>query len=144
MGNRSDRRGRGRSREGLVSFESEEEQHNAKGHRGQRLERVIEQELRSMVSDDVRDGTAQRARVLRVELSVDYRNARVYWASHTLVALDAREVRTIEGALDRCAGFLRAGLADALAMDRVPQLRFVYEANPPQQWLDEDGALACE
>lgn len=93
-----------------------------------------------MVSDDVRDPLAQRARVLRVELSVDYRNARVYWAAQ---GASLSEIRSIEGALDRCAGFLRAGLADALAMDRVPLLRFVFEANPPAEWLDDDGGDAC-
>lgn len=92
-----------------------------------------------MVSDDVRDPLAQRARVLRVELSVDYRNARVHWASRGLDALAPSDVRGIEGALDRCAGFLRAGLADALSMDRVPLLRFVYEPNPPAEWLDDGG-----
>lgn len=96
-----------------------------------------------MVSDDVRDPVAQRARVLHVELSVDYRNARVYWAARALDALGLNEIRQIESALDRCSGFLRAGLADALAMDRVPLLRFVHEANPPAEWLDDDGAELC-
>jgi ribosome-binding factor A len=152
MSNRSDRRGRVSSRaSSTFSFEIEEEEEESQrrsdsGRRGVRLERAIERELRAMVSDDVRDPLARRARVLRVELSVDYRNARVFWTHERGERERAQSyVRAVEAALDRCAGFMRATLAEALAMDRVPLLRFVYEADPPEAWLrDESDGDACE
>lgn len=117
-------------------------------HRGVRLERAIERELRSMMTDDVRDARLQGVRVLRVELSVDYRNARVYFALGDPKNERAQgSLRPVELALERCAGFLRAGLAEALAMDRVPLLRFVFEADPPVEWLTDsvrDGGEPCE
>ena len=139
MSNRSQRRGRPVVDASQFDSDKDETEHGSRaGFRGVRLERSIERELRAMVSDDVRDPDAQRARVLRVELSVDYRNARIYWThDRSDAALTSTRARVIEAALDRCASFLRAGLGEALAMDRVPLLRFVYEANPPSQWLDD-------
>lgn len=99
-----------------------------------------------MVSDDLRDPLARRALVLRIELSVDYCNARVYFTHEKDCPPYAREqARAVTSALERCAPFLRVGLAEALAMDRVPLLRFVYESDPPASWLDDHaGGDACE
>ncbi|MBL8679366.1 MAG: ribosome-binding factor A [Myxococcales bacterium] len=126
--------------------EEDSHQRSSAGHRGARLERTLERELRAMVSDDLRDPLARRALVLRVELSVDYRNARVYFTHEKSSAPWARDAaRSVTSALERCAPFLRVGLAEALAMDRVPLLRFVYESDPPASWLDEQPhGESCE
>ena len=128
------------------SEDSESTHRSSAGHRGVRLERTVERELRAMVNDDLRDPVARRALVLRVELSVDYRNARVYFTHPRDGAPFSRdEGRVVTSALERCAPFLRAGLAEALAMDRVPLLRFVYESEPPLSWLDEEiGGDSCD
>ena len=149
MSHRRDERGRRRVDAPVFDVDDNDDPSDRGGaqYRGVRLERAIERELRSMMTDDVRDARLQAVRVLRVELSVDYRNARVYFGLDG--PEDERALRSsppIEHALERCAGFLRAGLADALAMDRVPLLRFVFEANPPAEWqtdADRGGGEPC-
>jgi ribosome-binding factor A len=122
-------------------FEDEENDDSTRsgraGHRGPRLERVIERELRSMIEDDVKDPAASRARVVRVELSVDFRNAKVRWTHAS--RLDSAEVNDVHKGLERCAGFLRAGLAEALGIDRVPLLRFAYDAEAVASDADDQG-----
>jgi ribosome-binding factor A len=127
----------------LVEEEEEDSTRSARaGHRGPRLERVIERELRSMIEDDVKDPAASRAKVVRVELSVDFRNAKVRWTHAS--RLDSAEVNDVHKGLERCAGFLRAGLAEALGIDRVPLLRFAYDAEATvrdsDDAIDEEGS----
>lgn len=150
MSHHRDGRGRRRVDAPVFAVDDEDDDSSDRGgaqHRGVRLERAIERELRSMMTDDVRDARLQAVRVLRVVLSVDYRNARVYFGLEAPEDERAlRSMRPIELALERCAGFLRAGLADALAMDRVPLLRFVFEADPPAEWLNDatrEGGERC-
>ena len=92
------------------------------GHRHLRVQGLVLDELRSLLRDDVHDPALAGVRVVAVVLSVDYRHARVHFV---LSASD--DVRTIERALLRATPFLRARLADAIEMKRVPDLRFVFD-----------------
>src|SRR5437870_13415371 len=97
-------------------------------HRHARLQGLIFEELRALLRDDISDPALAGARITAVVLSADYRHARVHFA------LDAGEslVRgRAEGALARAAPFLRARLADALDIKRVPDLRFVLDGVVP-------------
>jgi ribosome-binding factor A len=64
--------------------------------------------------------------VTAVVLSVDYRHARVHFAIRGVPAAAVDRVAT-ERALARVTPFLRARLADALDLKRVPDLRFVFD-----------------
>lgn len=110
----------------------------AAGHRHARLQSLIFEELRALLRDDVSDPTLADVRVNAVVLSVDYRHARVHFA----IAQSSRagaHVRThAERALQRATPFFRAGLAEAIDVKRVPDLRFVFDG-----WAAEDGAPPC-
>jgi ribosome-binding factor A len=102
------------------------------GHRHARLQDLILEELRALLRDDVGDPALAGVRVTAVVLSADYRHARVHFA----IRGEARERAAVERALARVTPFLRARLADAIDMKRVPELRFVFDAVA----LDEGGA----
>jgi ribosome-binding factor A len=94
------------------------------GHRHLRVQSLLLEELRSLLRDDVADPTLADVRFAAVVLSVDYRNARVHFL---LGAATQREPGAVSRALERAAPFLRARLAEAIEMKRVPELRFVFD-----------------
>jgi ribosome-binding factor A len=105
------------------------------GHRHERVQGLILEELRALMRDDVSDPTLADVRVTAVVLSVDYRHARVHFA----LAAGIEQRRTVEGALVRATPFLRARLADAIDMKRTPDLRFVFDGVA----LPKDGGTSC-
>jgi ribosome-binding factor A len=103
------------------------------GHRHARLQGLILEELRALLRDDVADPALASVRVTATVLSVDYRQARVHFATLGN-RRDPDQTRAgAERALVRATSFLRARLADALDLKRVPDLRFLF-----------DGVLADE
>lgn len=112
------------------------------GHRHERVQGLILEELHALMRDDVSDPALTYVRITAVVLSVDYRHARV----HFVLALEEQR-RSVERALVRVTPFLRARLADAVEMKRVPDLRFVFDGvTPPNDgsFIDEEGAPCSE
>lgn len=95
----------------------------ASGHRHQRLELAVLEELSGILRDDVSDPELEGVRLTAVVMSPDYRNARV----HFLVPR-GRPRSAVERAFARASAFLRARLAEGVELKRTPELRFVYEA----------------
>jgi ribosome-binding factor A len=94
------------------------------GHRHQRLQQLIEEELSSLLRDEVQDPRLQELRITGVTLSIDYKSARVRY----LVADDSRQnLQKVERALERAAPFLRARLGEALDLKKLPTLSFTYD-----------------
>jgi ribosome-binding factor A len=92
------------------------------GHRHERVQGLILEELRALMRDDVSDPALTDVRITAVVLSVDYRHARVHFVLAT-----EEQWRSVERALVRVTPFLRARLGDAVEMKRVPDLRFVFD-----------------
>jgi ribosome-binding factor A len=97
------------------------------GHRHERVQGLILEELRALLRDDVFDRALAEVRIAAVVLSVDYRHARVHFA----LASDGANARVALRGLARATPFLRARLADAIEMKRVPDLRFVFDGIVP-------------
>lgn len=93
------------------------------GHRHERVQGLILEELRALMRDDVSDPALSDVRITAVVLSVDYRHARVHFALTTGI----EQRRAVERALVRVTPFLRARLADAVEVKRTPELRFVFD-----------------
>ncbi len=107
------------------------------GHRHLRVQSLVLEELRALLRDDVSDPALTDVRVVAVVLSVDYRHARVHFV---LSGTTAAEPRSAQRALERATPFLRARLADAVEMKRIPDLRFVFDGIEP---AGEDGGAPC-
>ncbi|MET0596118.1 MAG: ribosome-binding factor A [Polyangiaceae bacterium] len=111
------------------------------GYRHGRLERLILDELRALLREDVSDPALVDARITSLVLSVDYRHARVHFALRGGGSPDiALERARVERAFERATPFLRAQLADAIEIKRVPDLRFVFDGVV----IPEDTEEPCE
>ena len=93
------------------------------GHRHERIEVAVLEELRAILRDDVTDPELEGVRLTALVLSPDYRNARVHF-----MVPRARPRSAVERSFARASAFIRARLADAVELKRTPDLRFVYEA----------------
>lgn len=100
------------------------EEEGGAGYRHLRVQSLVLEELRALLRDDVSDPVLFEVRVAAVVLSVDYRHARVHFVLSHAASTTRREA---ERALVRATPFLRARLADALELKRVPDLRFVFD-----------------
>lgn len=117
------------------------EEPQAAGHRHARLQQILHEELSSLLRDEVSDPALTDVAVTSVDLSIDYRNARVLFvfeesalsvppasrAGLSPPLVDHEKEQAAMRALGRAAPFLRARLADAVDIKQVPQLRFVLD-----------------
>ena len=107
------------------------------GHRHLRVQSLVLEELRALLRDDVSDPALVDVRVVAVVLSVDYRHAKV----HFVLTTPPADPRLAQRALERATPFLRARLAEAVEMKRVPDLRFVFDGIV--QPADDEGVGPC-
>jgi ribosome-binding factor A len=120
---------------------SEVEAHGA-GHRHARLSQILHEELRALMRDELTDPRLDGVVFTAVELSVDYKNARVRFLGPQRGRHTRDDRERFERALARAAPFLRAHLADAVDVKQVPALRFVWDqdaAERPEEWPVDDG-----
>ena len=93
-----------------------------------RTERVSEQlraELSRLLREEATDPRIRLVTILEVDLSPDFRNARVYWSCLEADGPEAAE--PVQEGLESAASFLRRGLARSLPLKRVPALDFRYD-----------------
>lgn len=95
------------------------------GTRQLRVHELILEELRSLLRDDVDDPRLETVRITALVLSSDLRSARVHYA---VAGLEPERGPAAERALARATPFLRAKLAEGIDLKRVPELRFVFDA----------------
>lgn len=93
------------------------EEEGAAGHRHARVQGLILEELRAIMRDEISDPSLSDVRINAVVLSIDVRHARIHYTAE----------KPVERALARASPFLRARLADAIELKRVPDLRFVFD-----------------
>ncbi len=93
-----------------------------------RTERVSEQlraELARLLREEATDPRIRLVTLTRVDVSPDFRNARVWWSS--LDADDEEAAEPVQDGLESAASFLRRRLAQELPLKRVPALDFRYD-----------------
>lgn len=94
------------------------------GHRLERLEQLMLEELRALFEDELSDPRLEDVVPLAVVLSPDYRHARVHCTAPS--AGPGRSA--VERALVHASSFLRRRIAEAIEFKRVPDLRFIVDA----------------
>jgi ribosome-binding factor A len=107
------------------------------GHRHLRVQGLVLEELCSLLRDDVSDPDLGDVRFVAVVLSVDYRHARVHFV---LSGMSSADPWPSQRALVRATPFLRARLAEAVEMKRLPELRFVFDG---VESAGDDGGAPC-
>ncbi len=88
-----------------------------------RVAEMIQQELATMITFDLRDPRLAFVSVTRVQVSPDLRHANVYISS-----LSGEEAETeIMAALRKASGFLRRQLGSRTTLRYVPELAFHFD-----------------
>lgn len=118
---------------------SREHDSEAAGHRHERLSSILREEIAAIVRDELGDPRLEGIRITTVEISVDYKNARIGFVTPGGADVSRDERDRIERALDRAAPFLRRGLADAVDLKQVPALRFAWDAIAAAAPQEEEG-----
>ena len=98
------------------------------GHRAERLAAQIRLEIAEMIAGELRDPRLGDVEVTEVEMSPDYRRARV-WIELRGNATD--EQRALAG-LESASGYLRRELSARLLMPRAPELSFLLDPRVPR------------
>lgn len=109
----------------------DDDRSDSSGFRHIRLQELIIEELRSLLRDDVTDPELYGVEIAALVLSVDYRHARAHFTIAGGEAAAKARRADVERAFARATPFLRARLAEAIEMKRVPDLRFVFDAAAP-------------
>jgi len=114
---------------------SQEESARDAGFRSLRIEELLREELNSLLDSEVSDPCLEGTHVTLVELSRDGSRARIWFSIMTND--DSFTTTEIQAAFVRASGFLRSRLCEALALKRMPELRFCYDPaaviEPPTQ-----------
>lgn len=130
------RRGRGDQAPVAVSEPSE---HGSPGHRHARLERILFEEVVTLLRDEIINEHVEDVRISSVALSADYHNARVHYSIEGEEIPTRDQLLRTDAALAASAGFLRARLAESLDLKRVPNLRFILAQGKASGEEDEDA-----
>ena len=93
------------------------------GYRVQRVEKIIERELASIIFTEVHNELIKFVSITKVALNKDMSVAMV---SYTVLGNDG-EIEATKKALDQARGFLRSELAHRLDLRKTPELRFKYD-----------------
>lgn len=94
--------------------------------RAERVGDAIQQELVTVIRDEMRDPRVAFATITAVDVNKDLSTAKV-WV--TFVGKSEAEAEKAVAALNGAAGFLRSQLAKSVKMRFTPSLRFVYDAS---------------
>lgn len=88
-----------------------------------RIADQIQRDLAELIRAELKDPRVGFMTLTGVELSQDYRHAKVFF---TVLGGDDAVANARKG-LDHAAGFLRSRLAESLRLRIVPELHFVYD-----------------
>lgn len=98
----------------------------ATGHRQARLERILHDELQTLIRDEAVDPALDGVGIVSVHLSVDGGHARIGYVVGAALSAERQVEAGTRAALTRATGFLRARLASLLDLKRLPKLSFTF------------------
>lgn len=104
----------------------EQSTHSPGGHRQERLEHILLDEVQWLIREEARDAALAGVRIVSVSLSPDGGHARIGYAVEAQLSHEKEAGPRSKDALERAAGFLRARLASGLDLKRTPKLSFVF------------------
>jgi ribosome-binding factor A len=93
------------------------------GYKQERLERIIERELGTILLADIKDDRLKYVTFTKVSLTNDLSIATVYY---TVRGSDEQKEMTSKNLQD-AKGFIRTALSKSLEIRKVPELRFKYD-----------------
>ena len=92
-------------------------------HKKGKVQDRILQDVNVLLRKDMSDIRLRLITVTKVEITDDLSQAKIYWD-----IFDTNKKTDAEGALKRALKFFRSELASSLQMRKVPEIKFVYDA----------------
>lgn len=89
----------------------------------ERLERILEREISSIVMSEVKDDRLRFVTITKVSLTRDLSIATVYY---TVMGTEEQKQSTSENLLD-AKGFIKSSLSKKLDIRKTPDLKFKYD-----------------
>ncbi|MCP3985410.1 MAG: 30S ribosome-binding factor RbfA [bacterium] len=93
----------------------------------------IRGELARLLHEEITDPRIELVTITRVDLSPDFRNARIDWSRMGVDGdhgeADPEVDQATQEGLESASGFLRRRLAHTLPIKRVPELRFHHDGS---------------
>lgn len=89
----------------------------------ERMEKIIERELSSIIFSEVKDERIKFVTITNVNVTNDLSIATVFYT----VLGDEDQINSSIEALNDATGFIRSKLAKRLEVKKVPELRFKYD-----------------
>ncbi len=126
MSKRTHRSGARPSRAQQSSVYPGDSESGAIGHRQERLERILFDEVQTLIRDEAADPALDAVRLVSVRLSVDGGHARIGYVVEAQLGARRHVEHTTREALARATSFLRARLASLLNLKRLPKLSFTF------------------
>ncbi len=87
-----------------------------------RLEKLLMEEIASLIPRELKDPRLADVVITHVELSQDMRRANVYFTT-----LQEGKEKEAESALKHASSYIRAQLAKSLKIRRLPELEFLFD-----------------
>ncbi len=87
-----------------------------------RLEKLLMEEIASLIPRELKDPRLADVVITHVELSQDMRRAKVYFTT-----LQEGKEKESESALKHASSYIRSQLAKNLKIKRLPELEFVFD-----------------
>ena len=92
-----------------------------------RIADVLQRELSTLVTRELRDPRLEFITICEVNVSRDLAHAKVF-----VTFMDDSRIKERIAVLNHAAGFLRTLLAERVVLRTIPQLRFVYDESVAQ------------
>jgi ribosome-binding factor A len=126
----------------LSALQPANQPEDALGHRQNRLEHILRDEIQALIRDEATDPCVEGVALLSVHLSPDGGHARIAYAVVAHLEEEQDVKRTSQAGLLRATGFLRARLAQQLDLKKLPKLAFTF-VGVLQPKADRTGGEPC-
>jgi len=83
---------------------------------------MIQRDVAEILRREVNDPRLTQVTITAVDVAPDMRSAKIFYTAY-----DKDDLKEVQKALDKAAGFLRHQLASMVSLRHTPQLRFVYD-----------------
>ncbi|KPV40388.1 hypothetical protein AN478_06175 [Thiohalorhabdus denitrificans] len=94
--------------------------------RTRRVGELIQQELGSLVQNELRDERLAWVSILKVDVAPDLKSARVHYSCMPGTEADAHR-EEVQESLERAGGYLQHQLGRRLTLRAIPHLYFAYD-----------------
>lgn len=95
--------------------------------RSQQMSELIQHEIAKLMHKEIRDPRLQHISIVHVNLSPDFKLAKVYYSLWQISGIDDKALQETKIALEKAKGYIRHLVSQNLTMRYTPQIEFIYD-----------------